>query len=107
MKKENKSLTHQTGEIIFYTAPDGSRKMEVFFRDETVWMTQKMIAEFFAVNVPAVSKHLNNIFENGELKRDRAISILETVQQEGKRTIKRNIEYFNLDARIFSEGELD
>jgi len=100
MKKENKSLTSQNGEIIFYTAPGGSRKMEVFFRDETVWMTQKMIAELFAVNVPAISKHLNNIFENGELKRDTTISILETVQQEGKRTVKRNIEYFNLDAII-------
>ena len=80
MKKENKSLTPQTGEIIFYTAPDGSRKMEVFFRDETVWMTQKMIAELFAVNVPAVSKHLNNIFENGELKRDATIRKIRIVQ---------------------------
>ena len=100
MKKENDSLTPQTGEIIFYTAPDGSRKMEVFFKDETVWMTQKMMAELFDVNVPAISKHLNNIYQASELQRDGTISILETLQIEGSRKVQRNVEYYNLDAII-------
>ncbi len=87
-------------EILLYTAPDGKVKVEIYLQNENVWLTQKKIAELFGVNVPAVSRHLNNIFESGELKRDATISILETVQQEGKRTVKRKIEYFNLDAII-------
>ena len=87
-------------EIIFYTTPDGNKKVEVVLQDETAWLTQKALAGLFGVKVPAINKHLKNIFETGELEKDSTISILETVRQEGAREVKRQLEYYNLDAII-------
>jgi hypothetical protein len=72
----------------------------VLLSGETLWLTQKRMAELFGVGVPAVSKHLENIYESNELQREATISILETVQQEGSREVKRKLEYYNLDAVI-------
>lgn len=94
------NIKDELTEFLLYTAPNGSIKVEVILNKETVWLTQKAIAKLFGVNVPAISKHLNNVFESGELEKKATISILETVQQEGKRNVKRNIEYYNLDAII-------
>ncbi|MCF6364917.1 MAG: virulence RhuM family protein [Bacteroidales bacterium] len=87
-------------DFLLYTAPEGNIKVEVILNNESVWLTQKSIANLFGVNVPAISKHLNNIFETGELEKDATISILETVQKEGNREVKRNLEFYNLDAII-------
>lgn len=87
-------------DFLLYTSPKGDVKVEVVLNNETVWLSQKSIAQLFGVNVPAISKHLDNIYETGELNKDATISILETVQTEGSREVKRNIEYFNLDAII-------
>ena len=84
-------------EIVFYSTPDGDKKVEVLFQDENFWLTQKALAGLFNVKVPAVSKHLKNIFESGELVADSVISILETTAADGK-TYKTK--YFNLDAII-------
>jgi hypothetical protein len=89
--------------FLLYTSPDGKVKVEVILNNETVWLTQKAIAQLFGVKVPAISKHLQNIYEEGELQKEATISILETVQMEGNREVKRNIEYYNLDA-IISTG---
>lgn len=70
--------------LIFYRTPDGDRKIEVVYRDEDFWMTQKALAGLFSVGVPAISKHLKNIFESGELVPDSVISILETTATDGK-----------------------
>lgn len=87
-------------DFLLYTAPDGQVKVECILHDETIWLPQKRIAELFGVGVPAISKHLDNIFADGELQREATISILETVQQEGSRQVKRNLEFYNLDAII-------
>jgi len=87
-------------DFLLYTSPKGDVKVEVLLNNETVWLSQKSIAQLFGVNVPAISKHLDNIYETGELSKEATISILETVQTEGRREVKRNIEYFNLDAII-------
>lgn len=87
-------------DFLLYTSPKGDVKVEVILNNETVWLVQKSIAQLFGVNVPAISKHLDNIYETGELSKEATISILETVQTEGSREVKRNIEYFNLDAII-------
>ena len=63
-------------------------------------MTQKAMAELFDVNVPAVSKHLSNIFEDEELIKESTVSKMEIVQKEGNRNIKREQEFYNLDAII-------
>jgi hypothetical protein len=96
---EEKNNPHQS-DIIFYNTPTGDVKIEVVFNDETFWLTQKRMAELFGVEVPAINKHLSNIYETGELNKTATISNLETVQQEGNRKVKRNVEFYNLDAII-------
>jgi len=86
--------------IILYQTPQGTVKIEVRYENDTFWLTQKSLAELFGVEVPAISKHLNNIFEDGELNKIATISILEIVQKEGSRNVKRNVEFYNLDAVI-------
>ena len=87
-------------DFLFYTTPDGKLKIEAYYQGETVWLTQKAMAELFDVGVPAVSKHLDNIFESGELSKAATISKMETVQFEGGRQVKRQVEFYNLDAII-------
>lgn len=94
------SIKDEQTDFLLYTAPDGKVKVEVFLNEETVWLSQKTIATLFGVQVPAISKHLDNIYGSGELTREATISILETVQIEGNREVKRNIEYYNLDVII-------
>ncbi|MCP4680974.1 MAG: virulence RhuM family protein [Desulfobacterales bacterium] len=86
--------------FLLYTGNDGKVNVEVFLKDETVWLTQKAMAELFGVNIPAISKHLSNIFESGELQKEATLSILETVQMEGNRRVTRKMEFYNLDAII-------
>ena len=84
-------------EIIFYQGEDGNVKIEVFYHDETFWMTQKKIAELFGVQRPAITKHLKNIFEDGELEEDSVSSILEHTAEDGK---NYNTTFYNLDTII-------
>lgn len=100
MPRHPLTLRDQTTEFLLYTAPNGAIKVEVLLANETIWLTQKRMAELFGVGVPAVSKHLDNIYESGELQREATVSVLETVQQEGTRQVTRKLEYFNLDAVI-------
>lgn len=96
----NEDLIPQQNEIIFYSSPEGNIRVEVIFNDETFWLTQKRMADLFGVEVPAISKHLSNIYETGELIKEATFSILETVQDEGNRNVKRKLEFYNLDAII-------
>ena len=75
-------------------------QVKVVLKDESIWLSQKGMAELFSVNVSAISKHLKNIFSEGELTQSATVSILEIVQIEGGRSIKRNVEFYNLDAII-------
>ena len=85
---------------ILYKADEEDVKVNALLKDESIWLTQNSMAELFDVNVPAVSKHLKNIYECGELDEVSTISILETVQKEGTRSVKRNVTFYNLDAII-------
>ena len=87
-------------QFLMYSTPDEDVKVSALVKDETIWLTQKAMGELFGVNVPAISKHLKNIFEEGELQENSTVSILEIVQEEGSRRVKRNVEYYNLDAII-------
>ena len=75
-------------------------QVKAVLKDESIWLSQKGMAELFSVNVSAISKHLKNIFSEGELIQSATVSILEIVQIEGGRSIKRNVEFYNLDAII-------
>jgi hypothetical protein len=72
----------ENNEIILYSTPEGDKKVGVLYHDENFWLTQKALAALFNVKVPAVSKHLKNIFESGELDEDSVVSILEMVHRE-------------------------
>jgi hypothetical protein len=95
-----KDLHDKQSSFLLYTGNEGKVNVEVFLKDETVWLTQKAMAELFGVNIPAISKHLSNIFESGELLEEETISILEIVQKEGNRQVKRKMDFYNLDAII-------
>lgn len=88
-----------TGEIILYQ-PDDDIRLEVRLNDETVWLTQAQMAELFGTGRQAITKHLKNIYEIGELERTSTSSILELLQPEGKRMVMRKREYYNLDVII-------
>jgi hypothetical protein len=90
-------------EFLLYTTPDGKVKVEIFLRDETIWLTQDRIAELFGVQRPAVTKHLKNIFESGELKENVVSSILELTTPHGAiegKTQTKAVKFYNLDAII-------
>lgn len=84
-------------EIIIYQTEDGKTHLDVKMQDETIWLTQIQIAQLFNVKRPAISKHLKNIFESGELEENSVVSILETTANDGK---NYKTSYYNLDAII-------
>jgi hypothetical protein len=84
-------------DFLLYTSATGDVKAEVFLKDEMVWLTQKSMASLFGVKVPAINKHLKNIFGSGELDEDSVISILETTAADGKNYKTR---FYNLDSIV-------
>lgn len=97
--RNNNELVPQH-EIILYQTDDAKVSVSVFFKDETFWLTQRAMAELFDVNPQAITRHLGNIFEEGELEKEATCSKMEQVQQEGTRTVKRIVDFYNLDAII-------
>lgn len=93
-------IRNSTAEFLIFQAEDKAQGVQVFYKDETIWATQKAMATLFDVNVPAISKHLQNIYESGELLEAATVSKMEIVQQEGVRSIKRSVDFYNLDAII-------
>lgn len=87
-------------QFLIYSTPEENVLVDVVVKDENIWVTQKAMAELFGVKVPAISKHLKNIFEEGELQQESTISKMEIVQSEGTRNIKRLVDFYNLDAII-------
>lgn len=88
-------------QFLLYNMPEDSGKVQVVIKDETIWCTQKAMAQLFGVGIPAISKHLKNIFEEGELSPEMTISKMETVINRGKRgEVNEFIDFYNLDAII-------
>jgi len=103
MVKNKLQIKDELTEFLLYSTPGGKVKVEIFFHNENIWLTQKRMAELFGVNIPAISKHLKNIFESGELIEDTVVSILEITTQHGAiegKTQTKPIKYYNLDAII-------
>lgn len=97
---KKKEIRNSTAEFLTFVAEGKEQGVQVLYKDETVWATQKAMATLFDVGVPAINKHLNNIFEEGELKKEATISKMEIVQTEGYRTVNRSTTFYNLDAII-------
>lgn len=88
-------------QFILYQMPDDEGKVQVYIKDETLWCTQKAMAQLFGVGVPAISKHLSHIFEEGELDKDTTLSKMEIVVNRGSRgEVSQEVEFYNLDAII-------
>lgn len=87
-------------QFVLYNLPDNSGKVQAYVEDETLWLTQKAMAQLFDVSVPAVNQHLKNIYESGELTADATIKKNLIVQQEGNRQVKREQTFYSLDAII-------
>jgi len=97
-RKKNQIVPNNSfTELLLYTTPDGKVKVEIFLKDETIWLTQDRIAELFGVQRPAITKHLKNIFESGELVENSVSSILEHTARDGK---NYKTKFYNLDAVI-------
>lgn len=90
----------ETNKIVFYQTENADVVVNVVYKDETFWLNQKAMASLFDVNPQAITKHLSNIYEEQELVKDSTCSILEQVQKEGNRNVKRSVEFYNLDAII-------
>lgn len=88
------------GNIILYQTPDGQAKIEVTLSNDTVWLTADQMAELFQRNKSTISRHIKNVFEEGELQADSTVAFFATVQNEGDRKVERNIAFYNLDMII-------
>jgi hypothetical protein len=100
MAKKKQQLQSGFTEILLYNTPNGRVKVEIYLQNETIWLTQQKIADLFGVQRPAVSKHLKNIFETGELKEEVVSSILEHTTQHGAiegKTQEINTELFRIN----------
>lgn len=106
MKKTQIVNQNSFTEFLLYTTPNGNVRVEIFLRNETIWLTQEKIAQLFGVQRPAITKHLKNIFESGELFEDKVSSILEHTTRHGaikNKTQLQLVKWYNLDA-ILSVG---
>ena len=109
-KKSNKphkskeiTIQDELTDFFLYTTPEGQVKVEIFVHKESVWLSQKRLAELFGVDTSTINEHLKNIYQTGELVQETTIGKFPIVQKEGNREVKRNVHFYNLDA-ILSVG---
>jgi hypothetical protein len=93
-------MSEKEFQYLLYTTADNDVKVNAVIKDDTIWLTQKAMAELFGINTQAITKHLSNIYDDGELSRDSTCSKMEQVQVEGKRVVHRSVDFYNLDAII-------
>lgn len=101
MDKTNTPLIrNSTAEFLIFTLQSGESAIEVRYENETIWLSQKLMAELFDVSVPTISEHLKNIYAQDELSKEATIRKFRTVQAEGSRQVQRKVDFYNLDAII-------
>ena len=97
--KDSKELVRQINFLV-YSSPEADVKVKAILKDETIWLSQKGMAELFECSTDNIGLHLKNIFANGELQENRTTEDFSVVQNEGKRTVTRHVTFYNLDAII-------
>lgn len=95
-----KLIRNSKAEFLIFTAQGDEASIEARYEDETIWLSQRIMAELFGVDVRTVNEHLRNIFTSGELDAEPTIRKLRIVQREGARDVTRSVEHYNLDAII-------
>ena len=93
-------MDENKGQILLYQTPDGESRIEVRLQGETVWLNLDQMAELFQRNKSTISRHIRNVFEEGELQPEATVAFFATVQTEGKRNVERSIAFYNLDMII-------
>ena len=96
-KKKTNDMEEDKGQILLYQTPDGESRIEVRLEGETVWLNLEQMAELFQRNKSTISRHIKNVFEEGELSADSTVAFFATVQTEGSRKVERDIAFYNLD----------
>ena len=94
------NTTPSTSQLLIYQTPDGQTRLEVRLEDETVWLSQKLMAELFQKDVRTINEHIQNIFDENELTAEATIRKFRIVQLEGKREVSREVDFYNLDMII-------
>ena len=87
-------------EILIYQTDDGKTRIEVRLENETVWLSQKLMAELFQVSVPTVNEHIRNLYDEGELQPTATIRKFRIVQTEGSRQVSRDVDFYDIDVII-------
>ncbi|NCP72096.1 virulence RhuM family protein [archaeon] len=95
-----KEIISKNNKFLLYKSPDGEVKLDVYIYNENIWLTKKRIAELFGVEIPTINEHLKNIYDSAELNKNQTIRKFLIVQKEGTRDVKRNVDFYNLDAII-------
>ncbi len=95
-----KRIRNSTADFLFFTLESGEESIEIRYEDETIWLSQKMMALLFDVAQPTINEHLTCIYESGELNCEATIRKFRIVRREGNRDVSRNIEHYTLDAVI-------
>ena len=100
MTMKKNEIQQNQHSIILYQNEENNVCVNVYYSNDTFWLTQKAMAELFGVNTQAITKHLGNIYQEQELSKEATCSKMEQVQQEGERQVKRLVDFYNLDAVI-------
>lgn len=98
--RDKKLIRNSTAEFLIFTGQAGEQSIEARYVDETIWLSQKLMAELFSVDVRTISEHLRSIFDSEEIQKEATIRKFRTVQTEGSRKVARNVDFYNLDAII-------
>jgi hypothetical protein len=97
---KSRDIDGHEAEVLLYQTNDGHTRVEVRFDGETAWLSLGQLAELFQRDKSVVSRHIKNVFDEGELRREAVVAEFATVQREGDREVMRDVEYFNLDVII-------
>ena len=100
MKDKKLQVRNSTAEFLIFTGQTGEQSIEARYEDETIWLSQKLMAALFAVDVRTINEHLKTIYEQGEVEPEATIRKFRIVQKEGNREVRRNVDFYNLDAII-------
>jgi hypothetical protein len=98
--RDKKLIRNSTAEFLIFTGQAGEQSIEARYEDETIWLSQKLMAELFSVDVRTTSEHLRNIYDSGEIQKEATIRKFRIVQTEGSRKVTRGVDFYNLDAII-------
>ena len=105
--KGKQLIRNSTAEFLIFTGQSGEQSIEARYEDETVWLTQQLMAELFQSSKQNISHHIKSIYEEGELQPEATVKKYLSVRQEGKRQVKRDLEYYNLDMFLeFDDREI-